>query len=354
MREDFQYYLHHICGCTQKQKYLLAVSGGIDSVVMAWLFKYSELQFSIAHCNFHLRNEESDGDQIFVEDLAQKLKVRCYITHFETLDFARSKGYSIQMAARELRYKWFEELRSSLGMDFIATAHNQDDMVETLLINLTRGTGIRGLTGIKPRYGKIIRPLLFAERDSIMAFAKEMGIRWRTDSSNLNNKYQRNVIRNSIIPEFIQRFPAFRHNVLNTIQNLEQTNELMNWTMDKIKNEIKIEDNTRSLIDIQKLKQLPAVETVLFELLREYGINASMAHSLNEMISGRPGKRIYTHTHTITRDRQYLIINKYKKNTTEVNEMLITSEMTEIMHPIKLHFSFLRGDLDGYPVFIWK
>jgi tRNA(Ile)-lysidine synthase len=189
MQKRFTEYLRTVCGCSQDARHLLAVSGGVDSVAMAYLFRNSGLRFSIAHCNFQLRGDESDCDQAFVEDLAGFLGVPCYVKKFETEDYALREGLSIQVAARDLRYEWFREVAETGKMNHVAIGHNSDDVAETFFINLSRGTGIHGLTGIKPSNGIFIRPLLFASRADILEFAKVNNIRWREDSSNDTNKY---------------------------------------------------------------------------------------------------------------------------------------------------------------------
>ena len=259
---------------------------------------------------FSLRGGESDGDQIFVENLARRMNVTCYVTRFETLDYAEKNGISIQMAARDLRYAWFEEIREKNGYDFIVTGHNRNDMVETVLINFARGSGIRGLTGIRAKHGFLVRPLLFASRAEIRKYADARSLSWREDSSNAETKYIRNRIRHVLIPEFEAINPAFMENATETISHLHQTELLFNLALAQIKKAVWIELPDKFLIDIEKLTGYPAVETLLFELLREFGCTSILVRSIISSFESTPGKRFITRTHSITRDRTHLIITK--------------------------------------------
>lgn len=337
MIKEFNEYLKKECHCSPEYKFLLAVSGGIDSVVMAYLFHQTGIRFSIAHCNFHLRENESDEDQLFVQDLSNKMKVDLHIQHFETEKYAKSNGLSIQMAARKLRYKWFNEIKQKNHFNYVAIGHNRDDIIETLLINLLRGTGIKGLTGIKPRQGYIVRPLLFASRNDIATYAADHHIVWRDDSSNSDTKYQRNKIRHLLIPEFEKAFPAFRQNIINTIFHLGQAEQLFELTIENIRKAICINLHDKQLIDIEKLLEYPSVETILFELLRDTGCNQSMIHSLFKSLNSEPGKKIITKTHTITRDRDYLMVTRNFQQ--DNHETMIDQNTTVINYPIHLKFS---------------
>ncbi len=189
---------------SKEARLLLAVSGGIDSMVMAWLFREAGIDHAIAHCNFSLRGSESDGDEQFVSDYASKYGIKFYTKTFDTLAFCADRGISVQMAARELRYSWFDSIVTEKGFDAVAVAHNLNDNAETFLINLLRGTGLNGLTGMSPHHGNVIRPLLFAKRDEIAAYAVKNGITFREDSSNSQIKYVRNRLRNRVIPELLE------------------------------------------------------------------------------------------------------------------------------------------------------
>jgi tRNA(Ile)-lysidine synthase len=347
MQKEFERYLKLVCRCSPEKRFLLTVSGGIDSVVMAELFHKARIDFDFAHCNFNLRGEESDGDQAFVENLASRMNVRCYVSRFDTLKYAEQKGISVQMAARDLRYEWFEEIRAKNAYDFIVTGHNRNDMVETVLINFARGSGIRGLTGIRPRHGLIIRPLLFASRTDIRKYADAQSLLWREDSSNAETKYIRNRIRHVLIPEFEAINPAFMQNATDTITRLSQTEQLLNLALTQIKKSVWIEVPGKFLIDIEKLSEYPAVETLLFELLREFGCTSILVRSILSSFESIPGKRFITRTHSITRDRTHLIITK---NEVPVDTgMQIDAETALVTHPIHLTISSLKMNA-GYTI----
>jgi tRNA(Ile)-lysidine synthase len=337
MLKDFEKYLIETCRCSAEKNYLLAVSGGIDSVVMAHLFHLSGMNFAIAHCNFHLRGKESDDDQHFVEELAAGFKQPCYVKSFDTLSYSESRGISIQMAARDLRYSWFEELSDNYGYDFIVAGHNQNDVVETVLLNFSRGCGIRGLTGISPRHGKIIRPLLFATRGAILQFAVDNHLHWREDSSNAETKYHRNKIRHTIIPAFETINPAFMQNALDTVQRLVQTERLLDHALEQVKQAICTVLPDRYLIDIEKLKEYPAIDLLLFELLRDFGVNQISMPALLKSFGSIPGKQFHTRTHCITRDRSHLIITS--KVIPGETETFIEPEIALIDYPVHLSFS---------------
>ncbi|MBN1158645.1 MAG: tRNA lysidine(34) synthetase TilS [Bacteroidales bacterium] len=337
MIKEFNAFLERECHCSGEHRFLLAISGGIDSVVMAWLFHRSGIPFSVAHCNFHLRGKESDGDELFVRELAGRFQAEFHVKHFRTKEYSGSQGLSVQMAARNLRYEWFEEFRKKNRFNFVAIGHNRDDIVETFLINLSRGTGIRGLTGIKPRQEAVIRPLLFASRKDIESWAGEHGIRWRDDSSNADTFYHRNKIRHDLIPQFEKACPAFRQNIITTVSHLSEIEQLFNLTIQDIREKICIVLPDKQLIDIDKLREYPATKTILFELLREYGCNQSMIQSLVNSLDGESGRRMITATHTVTRDREFLIVTRNIPFRDQ--KVFVDRDTTAINHPLRMKFS---------------
>ncbi|MFO7370485.1 MAG: tRNA lysidine(34) synthetase TilS [Bacteroidales bacterium] len=339
MLEDFKKYLKENCGCSLNNRFLLTVSGGIDSVVMTHLFIQAGIDFGIAHCNFGLREEESEADQAFVEELARKTGKPFYLIRFNTPGYAAEHGLSIQMAARELRYNWFHEIAEKNDFEFIAIAHNQNDVVETVLINFARGTGIRGLTGIHPRVEHIVRPLLFASRRDIEHFAEAGKLAWREDSSNSQTKYIRNRIRHEIIPELVIINPSFLPNAIDTIDRLGQTELLLDYLINCIKKEVYAESRGKVLINMEKLKKYPATETLLFELLRPFGCNQRNIRSIVDSFGSIPGKQIITRTHTITRDRLHLIITG--NTLPDQAELLIEADTASINSPVNLVFKNL-------------
>jgi tRNA(Ile)-lysidine synthase len=347
MQKEFERYLKLVCRCSPEKRFLLTVSGGIDSVVMAELFHTARIDFDFAHCNFHLRGEESDNDQAFVEKLALQMNVSCFVNHFDTQEYAAKNGISIQMAARDLRYEWFENIRGINGYDFVVTGHNRNDMVETVLINFARGSGIRGLSGIRPRHGFLIRPLLFASRAEIRKYADAHSLLWREDSSNAETKYIRNRIRHVLIPEFEAINPAFMQNATDTISRLSQTEQLLNLALAQIKKSVWIELPDKFLIDIEKLNEYPAVETLLFELLREFGCTPLLVRSIMSSFESTPGKRFITRTHSITRDRTHLIITK---NRVPIDtEMEIEPDTILLTYPIHLTLGSIKVN-PGYTI----
>ena len=214
-------------------KYILALSGGIDSMVLADMLLQAKAEFVLAHCNFHLRGEESDGDEKFVRDYAERKGLSLYVKQFDTLNYAEEHKLSIEMAARELRYAWFEELRQQLNYDKIAVAHHADDQLETFFINLLRGAGIRGLKGMQPINGNIIRPLLDKSREEIHQYAIENGIKWREDHTNAETQFLRNKIRHELLPVIDGISKEGRASILKSISHLASENELYRELVDE-------------------------------------------------------------------------------------------------------------------------
>lgn len=341
MQNAFEISIIQHCGCSPDEKFLLAVSGGVDSVVMAHLFFCAGYRFDMAHCNFSLRGDESDSDQVFVENMAATMKIRCHVKPFDTAGVALKRGISVQMAARDLRYEWFEELAGN-GYDAVAVAHNRNDDVETLLLNLARGCGIRGLTPMRRRQGSIIRPLLFATREEIHRYAMENGLTWREDSSNASDKYLRNRIRHHIIPELTQLNPAFLQHAADMMHRLGQTEKLLDVFLDDVRQKLCTLKAGRLLIDIHKLQEYPSIETLLYELLRDYGCTDLHIGPILESFSSTPGKRFYTRTHCITRDRSHLVVTPIENPTDE--ELLIGVDTLAVSRPIRLILRQFQAD----------
>lgn len=251
------------------QRALLAVSGGIDSVVLGHLFLRIGLDFGMAHCNFRLRGTESEEDELFVKSLAGEWNVPVFIQHFDTRRYAEENNLSIQMAARELRYTWFEVIREAQDFDCIATAHNLNDSVETALLNFIRGTGLTGLGGMPLRNGPVVRPLLFATRETIAAYAAEHGIVWREDSSNVLDEYTRNALRHHIIPEMLKINPGFLHSAGQTLEHLRAADQNLQYLLHTCLGQPDKDGVYR--LDKHQLEQLPVLYDALFELLQPFG-----------------------------------------------------------------------------------
>jgi tRNA(Ile)-lysidine synthase len=287
---------------------LLAVSGGLDSVVMADLFRRAGLNFDMAHVNFHLRGEESDRDEQFVRELAGKYRVQVFVRHVETAKYARQHKISIQVAARNIRYRWFDELLMDHAYDQVGTAHHLDDQVETFLINLARGTGIAGLHGIPVKSEKIIRPLLFATRDEIETYAKTHHLDFVEDSSNSSMKYTRNRIRHKIIPQLEKINPGFKEDINNTIGFIHDAETIYRQAIEQKKQELFILKNDQVHIPAEQFFNLKPLETWAYELLSPYGFNLSAIKDVIGLKKAIAGKEVVSVTHRLVRDRDHLIM----------------------------------------------
>jgi len=309
-QQDFKDYIIQNALFTDQQKILLTVSGGKDSVLMAHLFKLSGYDFGIAHCNFNLRADESQRDESFVRMLAATLDVPFYVAHFKTKEYAAEHNVSTQMAARELRYEWFEQIRIENGYDLIAIAQHQDDAIETVLLNLTRGTGIAGLHGILPKRGKLIRPMLFLSRDKIDQIISEHHIDFVEDSSNLSTNYARNKIRLKVIPHLKEINPNFERTFEQNIQRFSETEQVLQQVITTLKQEIFVEKNGSTHLSIEKIASLEPRRLLLFELLRPFGFSEHTVADLLAAFGKQSGTSFYSNTHRIIVDREDLIISE--------------------------------------------
>ncbi len=291
----------------QKGATLLAVSGGIDSVVMTQLFHQANLHFSIAHCNFGLRGVASDQDEAWVRALAQQYEVAYYTQPFNVSAHARAKDISIQMAARELRYAWFQALCEEHGVEKVATAHHNNDSLETVLLHFTKGTGLAGLHGILPAQGRYIRPLLFASKANIIQYAQTEGLAWREDSSNQKDGYQRNLIRNHIVPQLRKINPSLETTFLTTVERLRQAEAFFNEQITTIRQQACWQQATEYYINIQALQDKPWALVVLWELLKPFGFHFA---SLKKHLASPPatGIRLQSASHYLYVDRGQWIV----------------------------------------------
>ena len=324
----------------KSDKILIGVSGGIDSMVLCDLFLKSGLKFAIAHCNFRLRGNESDGDEALVENFAKRKAIDYHVIHFDTNEYAREKAISIQMAARDLRYNWFNELLQQYNYQKIAVAHHADDNIETFFTNLSRGAGINGLCGMPLLNGNIIRPLLFASRSDIVRYSEENGISYRNDSSNVQSKYARNRIRLNIIPEFEKINPSFKATMLDNLEYLQAVRGFVNSEMDEIAANICRQKDDKLYLDIEKLKNLACLNLFLYHTLNNYGFKNEMIERIATSLNGEPGKQFNSHTHTIIKDRDYLIIAPVTKQINE--EYYIEEGIAEIFSPLHLTFEIIE------------
>ncbi len=260
------------------ERSLIAVSGGLDSMVLADLFRQSKLPFGIAHCNFQLRGLESDHEEKFVREWAERWDIPFFVKHFETQKYAGQQGLSIQMAARALRYTWFEQVRETENFDRIATGHHLNDSVETMLLNLIRGTGLTGLRGIPVQNKRIIRPLLFATRDEILAYANQQNLAWREDSSNASDDYTRNAIRLNIIPQIQKLNPFFISGATKTMEHLEAADTNLNFLLRKLLGTA--DRNGVYQANKAELAKMPALSDALFDLFQPFGFSADQAQQM--------------------------------------------------------------------------
>jgi tRNA(Ile)-lysidine synthase len=310
---------------------LLAVSGGIDSMVMTHLFLQLSNELGIAHCNFALRGEESDNDEALVRDFARVHNIAFYSVRFDTKAYATEKKLSIQMAARELRYTWFEKIRNENGFDLIAVAHNLNDNIETLLINLLRGTGIAGLTGMRLSVNKIIRPLLFAKRDEITAYSINNNIAYREDQSNSDTKYLRNRIRHLILPQMKEINPSVEFTLNETTERMAGINEIVTEYIETLRQSVSTEKNDSVIFKLSLLKPIIHNKSILFELFRPYGINDVPVNDLINVIEGKTGGQLFTGTHQIFKNRDEILI--FERQTND-NEHIVINNINDF-HLIK-------------------
>ena len=288
------------------EKVLVALSGGADSVALLRILLSLNYDCEAAHCNFHLRNEESDRDEDFVKQLCKKLHVPLHITHFNTKEYATRKKISIEMAARELRYNWFAEIKEKCKASSIAVAHHQDDSVETMLLNLIRGTGINGLLGMRPRHGDIIRPLLCVNREEVIAYLQSINQDYVTDSTNLQDEFTRNKIRLKLLPLMEEINPAVKQSLMHTANHLSQVATLYNRYIDKGKEYV----CTNEGIIIERLLSEASPQALLFEILHPYGFNPAQLEDIFHALTKQPGKQfISTKGVRVIKDRELLLID---------------------------------------------
>ncbi len=336
----------------ETDKVLLTVSGGKDSMAMLNLYLQQHLSIGVAHCNFQLRGEDANQDQFFVKEFCKKNAIPFHTIAFQTQNYATEKGISIQMAARELRYTWFEEIRKENNYQYIATAHHKNDVAETMLINLTKGTGLAGLHGIRNKTGKVIRPLLCFTRKDIDAFVQELKITFREDGSNADTKYTRNLIRHKVLPELATINPAIvetlnveAHQFLGDEKIIEDKIK-----MDKQRLFIPLNDGFR--IEIEELKKLSPLSSYLFYLFRAYHFNATDIANVIAGLDSQSGKTYHSSTHQIIKNRAYLLLNKIEDISTPshvintMDDFPFTTELLENNSSFKIDKSTSKAFLD--------
>lgn len=322
------------------QTILLAVSGGIDSMILCDLFLKSNFKFAIAHCNFHLRGEESNRDERFVREYAQKNNIKIHVKEFDTYSYMKEKGKSMQVSAREMRYSWFNELLKEEGYSYIATGHHIDDSIETFFMNILRGTGIAGLHGILQKVNLVIHPLLFTSRAEIVNYQKENKLEFVEDSSNATTKYTRNKIRHELIPLVKEIAPNFDKIISKEIERFRETEVVFRSVINDAKTELLEIENQTIKISIEKLKSYVPQKIFMYEILSDFGFNEATINSIEDALLETSGKQFYSETHRLVKDRDYLLIVKNKPQ--NINQYLIDESQTSVYSPIILHLEVLK------------
>ncbi|MBC5862582.1 tRNA lysidine(34) synthetase TilS [Flavobacterium sp. K77] len=347
-----------------KRRLLLAVSGGKDSMVLLHLFQNLNYDFAIAHCNFQLRGIESFEDQNFIKTYAENHGIPVFITQFDTKAFAEDYKVSTQVAARELRYNWFYELLETENFDYVITAHHADDSLETFLINLSRGTGIEGLTGIPEQNDKIIRPLLTFTLEEIELYAAENGIEWREDSSNASDKYLRNKIRHHLVPILKDLNSNFLVSFQKTQNYLQEAQVMVEDAAIMIYQQVAKQEDDSIYFDLNKLKKLPNYQSYLYQWLNEFGFTAW--DDIYNLVESQTGKFVYSPTYRLLKDRNYLILSPINY-VNPAEEYFISENQKEVNIPLNLTFCkvadisiatntsiFVDSDLLHYPLRLQK
>ena len=292
---------------------MLAVSGGMDSMVMLNLFKEALYSIGVAHCNFQLRGEDSNKDEHFVERACEGIHIPFYSTRFDTQEFASEHGLSVQMAARDLRYAWFDEIAQQHGYDFVATAHHVNDSLETILLNLTKGTSLQGLAGIPLKNGIIIRPMLFASREAIKSYALAHAVSWREDLSNSTDDYQRNFLRHQVVPKLKELNPSLEDTIQKNLTKIYGSVELVQKGKVFVESQFK---KTEEGLHVSKkvLGEFRNTAAVLWEIVHQHGFNLEQCQSIVAALHGQPGKKFFSDQYQITIDREEIVLSQITEN----------------------------------------
>jgi len=349
MLERFKKYIQRNQLIKNGETVLLGISGGVDSIVMGHLFFQAGIKTEWAHCNFHLRGSEADGDEAFVRSFASKLEVPLHVQQFDTKGYAQKKGISIQMAARDLRFGWFDDLLVQLGCNSVATAHHSGDSIETFFVNLLRGTGLKGLKGIAPKNGHLIHPLLFCSREDILNYAHQHELAFREDSSNASVKYLRNKIRHQLLPLLTEMNPAFEENMLANLQHLQQSWEIQEQQNIQAKTACFSHQKALMRIDLQELKKWQPENAFLFSMLEPYGFNGSDVKSILSAVSFGSGKIFHSSTHRLLIDRNCLLIKKRGSTKESTNYIIHLNENNRINFPLNLTWECFDRQSDFKP-----
>ncbi|MCX2477093.1 tRNA lysidine(34) synthetase TilS [Pedobacter sp. MC2016-05] len=335
-------------------KILLAISGGKDSVLMLHLFKAIGVNIGVAHCNFNLRGDEAQRDENFVKMLSASLDVPFYLTHFDTKKYAAENKISTQMAARDLRYQWFEEIRIKYSYDLVASAHHQNDTVETMLINLTRGTGISGLHGILPKRQHLIRPLLFLNRNEIDEIIDKNHLDFVEDSSNQSTHYTRNKIRLGVIPKLKEINPDLEKTFTENAVRFAEVEAFLNTEVEKLATKILQKKDDGIYIAMNEIVKLNPQRLLFFELLKPYGFTESVVQEILSHLNSLSGTHFFSSTHQAIINRDYLVIAE--KNVDSIFNQFIHPSTQNILFgkdEIALSFSSeIKFEVDHYKAFV--
>lgn len=334
MLTKFQNHIEQNFHQLKDKKLFLAVSGGIDSMVLLDLFYKLRFDICVVHCNFQLRGKESDGDEMLVREICQDRYIPYFIEKFDTLEFAKENKLSIQLAARKLRYDWFQEIISH-GFDYVLTAHHLDDNVETFLINFIRGTGLEGLTGIPAQNGNIIRPLLPFSRLEIENYALENKIQWREDSSNASDKYFRNKLRHDIVPILKELNTGFLDSFQNTLHHLQQAESLVEDASKLVYEKVVVVKENQLEIHLKPLLEFQNYKAYLYQWLKEYRFSAW--NDIYDLVEAQSGKKVFSETHILLKDREKLILFE-RKSSNNSTFFIIESLDSKVNIPLKLRF----------------
>ncbi len=314
-------------------QWIVGISGGVDSVVLTHVCLQANIPIILAHANFQLRGEESNRDEDFVKKLAAQYQLPLHVKHFDTNAYAVENKLSIQVAARALRYEWFNELRNALQTknktSFITTAHHADDNVETVLMHFFKGTGISGLHGILSKQRNIIRPLLFATKQEILAYAKEQQLNWVEDSSNATDVYTRNAIRHQLMPVIENIFPTAQQNLQQNIARFRDAETLYQQALQQWIKKLCIYKNEECHIPVNRLVQLPAAQTILFEIIRQYGFTSAQTEDVWRLLEAETGKWIQSNTHRIIKNRAWIIITPLSSNQ---SQHIVIDHFDDVVH----------------------
>lgn len=324
-------------------RYLVALSGGADSVALLRVLLELGYDVEAAHCNFHLRGEESDRDELFCKDLCRSLSVSLHISHFDTETYATLHGVSIEMAARELRYNYFHQLLEDLSLTAVCVAHHRDDSVETVLLNMVRGTGLEGLKGIVPENGKVVRPLLDVSRTDIENYLLKLKQDYIVDSTNLEDDVQRNKVRLNVIPELKKINPSAVDNIQKLTHRVQDTMSILKKAISEAAQRICSENKMGELvISIPALLAEPGPETILWYLLKDKNFSSVQVEQIAKMLDGRSGREWESSTHILLLDRQTIIVQR--KDTEEARNMKVPESGTYVYGKNK--FSFKTVEID--------